>query len=83
MRAPRYLALLGLLFIGLGSALLAAAQPAPAAQPSAQPVVFTAVDNLRPIVPKRNAENTVLLWFRGKYHSYRNYQTEVVMLMLR
>ena len=49
-----------------------------------QPITSNStVDNLRPIVPKRNAENTVLLWFRAKYHSYRNYQTEVVMLMLR
>lgn len=39
VRAPRQLALLGLLFMGLGSALMAAAQPAPANRP----VVFTAV----------------------------------------
>jgi len=39
-------------------------------------------DNLRPIVPQWNAENTVLLWFRGNYRTYRDYQTEVVMLRL-
>jgi hypothetical protein len=41
------------------------------------------VDNLRPIVPKWTADNTVLLWFRGKYLSYRDYQTEVVMLRVQ
>lgn len=41
------------------------------------------VDNLRPIVPKWNADHTVLLWFRGTYRSYRDFQTEVVMLNLQ
>ncbi len=40
------------------------------------------VDNLRPIVPQWNSENTLLLWFRGTYRTYRDYQTEVVMLKL-
>lgn len=41
------------------------------------------VDNLRPIVPQWNAENTALLWFRGTYRSYRDYQTEVVLLRIK
>lgn len=40
-------------------------------------------DNLRPIVPKWNSQKTVLLWFRGKYQTYRDYQTELVMLRSR
>lgn len=42
----------------------------------------SSTDNLRPIVPQSNAEKTVLLWFRGDYRTYRDYQTEVVMLRL-
>jgi hypothetical protein len=38
-------------------------------------------DNLRPIVPQWDAPQTALLWFRGTYHTYRNYQTEVVALI--
>lgn len=38
------------------------------------------VDNLRPIVPEGTDHSTVLLWFRGTYRSYRDYQTEVIML---
>jgi hypothetical protein len=37
------------------------------------------VDNLRPIVPKWEADRTALLWFRGKYLSYRDYRTEVLL----
>ena len=40
------------------------------------------LDNLRPIVPDSGGNHTVLLWFRGTYQTYRNYQTEVVGLFL-
>jgi hypothetical protein len=40
------------------------------------------LDNLRPIVPKSDTAYNALLWFRGTYHTYRNYQTEVVALIL-
>lgn len=36
------------------------------------------VDNLRPIVPKWDAENSALLWFRGSYSSAQSYNEEVV-----
>lgn len=38
----------------------------------------SSVDNLRPIVPKWDAEHGALLWFRGAYRSYRDYQCEIV-----
>lgn len=40
------------------------------------------LDNLRPIVPKWDATDTALLWFRGTYQTYRHYQTEVVALIV-
>lgn len=40
------------------------------------------VDNLRPIVPQRDGGRTALLWYRGQYRTYRDYQTEVVALPL-
>jgi hypothetical protein len=36
------------------------------------------VDNIRPIVPKWNSDNTALLWLRGKYYSYTNWDLDVV-----
>jgi len=36
------------------------------------------LDNLRPLVPSWDANHTALLWFRGTYQTYRNYQTEIV-----
>ncbi len=38
------------------------------------------VDNLRPIVPKWDGERTALLWFRGAYSSYTNYNARIVGL---
>jgi hypothetical protein len=38
------------------------------------------VDNLRPLVPTWDGRRTALLWFRGTYRTYRNYQTEIVGL---
>ncbi|NQU47902.1 MAG: BNR-4 repeat-containing protein [Planctomycetes bacterium] len=38
----------------------------------------SSVDNLRPIVPKWNAQQTVVLWQRGSYFSYLNWDTEAV-----
>jgi BNR repeat-containing family member len=39
------------------------------------------VDNLRPLVPKWDGVHTAILWFRGTYRTYRDYQTEVVGLI--
>lgn len=36
------------------------------------------VDNLRPIVPKWDKQHTALLWLRGAYYAYTNYELEVV-----
>lgn len=36
------------------------------------------VDNIRPIVPRWNKQNTALLWLRGTYYDYTNYDLEVV-----
>ena len=36
------------------------------------------VDNLRPIVPKWDSQKTALLWMRGDYTSYTNYNLAVV-----
>jgi len=35
-------------------------------------------DNLRPIVPAHHPGKTFVLWFRGKYESYTDYETEIV-----
>lgn len=36
------------------------------------------VDNLRPIVPAGHPGKRFVLWYRGAYHSYTKYETEVV-----
>lgn len=41
----------------------------------------SSVDNLRPIVPAWKRERTALLWYRGTYQTFRNYQTQVVALI--
>jgi len=41
------------------------------------------VDNLRPIVPKWNKKQTMLLWYRGTYRTYTDYKTEVVGVILK
>ena len=35
-------------------------------------------DNLRPVMPKWDANNSALLWFRGSYSTAQSYQEEVV-----
>jgi hypothetical protein len=38
------------------------------------------VDNIRPIAPRGAGDSTILLWLRGAYHSYTNYNTKIVGL---
>jgi hypothetical protein len=40
----------------------------------------SAVDNLRPIVPRGMGRETMLVWMRGVYHSYTKYNTQIVGL---
>lgn len=40
------------------------------------------MDNLRPLVPQRNSEETVVLWLRGEFRTYTDYDTKVVGLQL-
>lgn len=40
------------------------------------------MDNLRPLVPLTDDGRTHLLWFRGSYRTYRDYDAQVVMLTL-
>lgn len=40
------------------------------------------VDNLRPLVPAWNGQDTALVWMRGTYATYTNWNTEVVGLKL-
>jgi hypothetical protein len=45
------------------------------------PITFNStVDNLRPIVPKWDIDHTALLWMRGSYSSYTNYDLDIVAL---
>ena len=39
-------------------------------------------DNLRPIVPKWNTRQTMLLWLRGEYQAYTDYSQEVMAMVL-
>ncbi len=43
----------------------------------------SSVDNLRPLVPKWNKEQTMLLWYRGVYRTFVDYETEVVALRVK
>lgn len=38
------------------------------------------VDNLRPMVPKHHGPETTVLWMRGTYNSYTDYDTSIVGL---
>lgn len=38
----------------------------------------SAVDNIRPIVPKWDGKHTALIWLRGKYIAYTNYDLDLV-----
>jgi hypothetical protein len=45
------------------------------------PITFNStVDNLRPIIPDWDAEQTALLWMRGTYTTYTNYNLDIVGL---
>jgi hypothetical protein len=45
------------------------------------PITFNStVDNLRPIVPKWDADHTALLWIRGIYNGYTDYDLDIVGL---
>ena len=39
------------------------------------------VDNLRPIVPHGDGEHRALLWLRGKYTTFNNYDLDAVALV--
>ncbi|MBD3266194.1 hypothetical protein GF373_05945 [bacterium] len=41
------------------------------------------VDNIRPIIPIREAEDTCVLWLRGAYTTYQNYRLDVVGMKYR
>jgi hypothetical protein len=43
----------------------------------------SANENLRPVVPKWDANNTAVLWFRGNYQTAQMYSAEVVGLVTR
>jgi BNR repeat-containing family member len=46
------------------------------------PVTFNSFqDNLRPILPAWNAENSALVWMRGTYTTFTNYDLKVVGLV--
>ena len=45
--------------------------------------VDSAADNIRPIVPIWDSEHTALLWLRGTYTNYKNYDLDVVALVDR
>jgi hypothetical protein len=45
------------------------------------PITFNStVDNLRPIVPAWDDDHTALLWMRGRYSTYTNYDLDIVGL---
>lgn len=45
------------------------------------PITFnSSEDNIRPIVPKWDGTHTALLWMRGTYSSYTNYDLDIVGL---
>ena len=43
----------------------------------------SSVDNIRPIVPKWDQRNTALLWMRGTYTTYTNYDLEIAARITR
>ena len=38
-------------------------------------------DNLRPLIPRWPGDDSALLWLRGAYHDYRDYDLDVVALV--
>jgi hypothetical protein len=48
------------------------------------PITMNSPDeNLRPVVPKWDGQNTALLWFRGNYQTAQRYDAEVVGILTR
>ncbi len=46
------------------------------------PITFNSrVHNIRPLVPKGDASNTALVWMRGDYTTYTNYNTTAATLL--
>lgn len=46
------------------------------------PITYNStMDNLRPIVPKWDTEHTALLWMRGTYSTFTNYDLDIVGLI--
>ncbi|TWT35271.1 hypothetical protein KOR34_01590 [Posidoniimonas corsicana] len=46
------------------------------------PLTFNSTeDNVRPIAPQWDAENSAVLWMRGDYNTYQDYNTKVVGLI--
>ncbi len=43
----------------------------------------SSADNLRPFVPDGSGDNTVLLWLRGTYRAYTDYNLAVVGVIAR
>jgi len=41
------------------------------------------VDNIRPVVPHWNAHHTALLWLRGVYYRYTDYDLDIVGILTR
>ena len=41
----------------------------------------SAVDNIRPVVPKADGREPIVLWVRGQYRAYTDYDLEVVGLL--
>ena len=46
-------------------------------------ILDSSADNLRPIVPDGSGDNTVLLWLRGAYRAYTDYNLAVVGVISR
>jgi hypothetical protein len=45
------------------------------------PVTYdSSLDNLRPVVPRGNAGSAIVVWMRGRYRSYTNYNSSIVGL---
>lgn len=40
------------------------------------------VDNVRPIVPEWDEQNTALLWMRGDYNTFTDYDTDIVGIVI-
>lgn len=46
-----------------------------------EPITFNStVDNLRPLVPEWSSDETALVWMRGTYNTFQNWDSKVVVL---